>query len=391
MIGYFRHIISIIVFLSVAFVATGRDSLEVSKVYHDIRFDVSAGYNLPSHGYFNGYNPLDKPLYFNSLAHLKYGFGFQPGTRLGELYPGVTQGVGLSVCTFYSKELMGNPLLLYIYQNGPLYEIKPGFSVDYNWEFGGSYGWTQSELIATRANIYINVGLMLSWDLGHDWKFSFGPEFSHFSNGDTKFPNGGANLFNLKFGVTSHLAQPRNLSDRRQINEYNERLRQNSFADRIEYDLIVLGGWRAGKVIDSKSYNINEVFPFFAVNFIPMYRIDRYFSAGASLDLLADRSANLYDVVYDRETKQVMGYSQPGLDKQIAAGLSLRGDITLPVFTIGAGFGGFVVPAGKSLTGLYTVFSLKTFVTKSLFMNITYRLSAKNYTHNMMYGMGVRF
>ena len=370
--------------------ASGRDSLNV-RLYHDVGVAVSGGYNLPSHGYYRGYNPLSEPIPANTLFHARYGFGYQPDTYLGSLYRNVTQGIGIAGCTFYSKELMGNPIIAYVFQTGQLYEFIPNFSIDYNWEFGGSYGWRQSEMIATRANIYINVGLMFSWDISRHWSLSAGPEFSHFSNGDTKYPNGGANLFNLKVGITGHVLPQVKSSDRTAINEYEEELSHESFRERMEYDLVLFGGWRAGKETGMMSQVINEPFPFFGLNLMPQYRLSRHFSAGASLDLIADRSANLYDVVYDRDLKQVVSYSQPGINKQIAAGLSLRGDIRMPIFTIGGGVGAFILPAGNSLRGIYAVFSLKTFMTDSLFLNVSYRLSTKNYTHNMMYGMGVRF
>ena len=198
-------------------------------------------------------------------------------------------------------------------------------------------------------------------------------------------------MFNLKVGVTGHAVPKYGNADRRVIDEYEEELRQKSFTERMEYDLVFLGGFRAGKVTGKKSYVINEQFPFFCLNFSPLYRLNRNLSVGASLDFLADRSANLYDVVYDSETKTVLSYEQPGIDEQMAAGLSLKGEITMPVFTVGVGFGGFVIPSGNSLRGFYSTFSLKTFMTDSVFLNITYRLSTKNFTHNMMYGVGLRF
>ena len=390
MIRLFKHI-SIIVFLSVGLTVSGRDSLDMRKLYHDVEMAASGGYNLPSHGYFNGYNPLKKPLYFNSSLHLKYGFGFQPGTRFGSLYPNVTQGVGLAAATFYSQELMGSPVFAYIFQRAQLMELNPRLKLNYAWDFGASFGWKQTELIATRANIYINVGVMLSWDLNRHLSLNFGPEFTHCSNGDTRYPNGGVNLFNLKVGLTGHIEPETGETDRTVIEHYRSQLKQKSFAERMEYDLVLYGGWRAGKVVGLKSYVINEHFPFFGLNFMPLYRISRHFTAGASLDLLADRSANLYDVVYDADIKSVVSYSRPTLGKQMAAGISIRGEITMPIFTLGVGAGGFVLPAGDSLRGIYTVFCLKTFVTDHLFANISYRLSTKNYTHNMMYGLGWRF
>lgn len=391
MVRHFRYIIILIVFLSVALNASGRDSLGVHKIYQNVGVELSAGYNLPSHGYYNGYNPLNKPIYANSLFHLKYSFGYQPETRLGSLYPDVTQGFGLAGCTFYSHDLMGTPVIAYIFQNVPLIQLKQGMSVDYAWELGGSYGWKQTELIATRANIYVNVGLKLSYDLSECLTMNVGPEFMHCSNGDTKYPNGGSNMFNMKVGVTGHLVPKQGQLNRGVIDEYESELKNKSFYERMEYDLILLGGLRAGKVTGKASRVINDHFPFFCLSFSPLYRLNRHLSAGASVDFLADRSANLYNVVYDRETKTVISYSQPEIYKQMAAGLSLKGEIVMPVFTVGVGFGGFVIPAGNSLSGLYSTFSLKTFMTENLFLNVCYRLSTKNFTHNMMYGVGVRF
>jgi hypothetical protein len=159
----------------------------------------------------------------------------------------------------------------------------------------------------------------------------------------------------------------------------------------MSYDLVLCGGWRAGKVTSGAYALINEPFPFVALNFAPSYRFNRYFSVGASLDLLADRSAGIYDVVEDDATGQVISYELPNFTRQSAAGLSLKGDITMSVFTIGAGFGGFLLAGTDSLKSLYATFSLKTFVSKRLFLNVTYRLSSRNYTHNMMYGIGWRF
>ena len=96
-----------LVFLSAAIPAAGRDSL-----YHSVSGAASAGYNLPSHGYYRGHNPAGEPIPANTSVHLKYGFGFQGGTRLGDLYPDVTQGVGLAGLTFYSPSLMGTPVVV---------------------------------------------------------------------------------------------------------------------------------------------------------------------------------------------------------------------------------------------------------------------------------------
>ena len=381
-----RYILVTLIFLSAALSAAGRDSL-----YHDISFAASAGYNMPSHGFYRGHNPSGNPLYVNTSYHLKYAFGYQPGTRYGDLYPSVTQGVGIGAMTFYDHSLMGTPVLAYVFQNARLLDLAPELGLDYAWEFGGSYGWRSNDIIVSRANIYVNVGLMLSWDMSKLWTLTFGPEFSHCSNGDTKYPNGGANLLNFRVGLTGHMVQKEGAADKSVAKEYESELREKPFSDRMEYDLVLFGGWRAGKVIEETYALINDAFPVFGVNFMPSYRLSRHFSAGISLDLLADRSSNLYDVVRGDDIDEVVSYKQPSLGHQIAAGVSVRGEITMPIFTVGIGVGGFVLGNGSSLRGLYSTFCLKTFMTEHLFLNVSYRLSARNFTHNMMYGLGWRF
>ena len=385
-----RYILSLIVFLSAVCMASGRDSLHVSKLHHDITLAASAGYNLPSHGYYRGYNPLNQPIPANSSIHLEYGFGFNSQTDLGTLYPGVTQGIGFSGLTFYQHELMGTPVFAYVFQKAELKRFSPELAFGFDWKLGGSYGWKQTDIISSKANIYVNVGLMLLWDFSPVWTLDFGPEFSHCSNGDTRYPNGGANLMNIRVGLTGHVTPRYIYQDRTRISEYNAQLNEMSFADRMVYDVILYGGCRAGKVIDGKYAIINESFPFAGLNIMPMYRLDHHFLVGASLDILADRSANIKDVVKN-EDREVIEYKLPALSEQIAAGVTVRFDIQMPIFTVGAGVGGFVLPNGNSLKGIYSVFNLKTFMTDRLFLNIGYRLSTKNYTHNMSYGCGWRF
>lgn len=386
-----KHILALTILLLPVFQAGGSDSLQVRRLYHDLTIAASAGYNLPSHGYYNGYNSLERPIPANSSLHLEYALGFTGATHLGRLYPGVTQGIGLAACTFFEYELMGTPVFAYVFQNARIHEFKPGVALNYSWNLGASYGWRTNEMIASPWNVYVNVGLNLSWDISKRWTLGMGPEFSHCSNGDTAYPNGGANLIDFRISLTGHIEEDNFAKDRSEIIGYESQLRNKSFKERMTYDLILGGGVRAGKVTGKEYALINEAFPFFSLYFMPMYRLNRYFSAGASLDLLADRSANLYDVYCDKETREVILYTQPPIYRQMAAGLSVHGDITMPVFTIGAGIGGFVLGSGQTLRGLYTTFSLKAFMTERLFLNVTYRLSARNYTHNLMYGLGWRF
>ena len=46
---------------------------------------------------------------------------------------------------------------------------------------------------------------------------------------------------------------------------------------------------------------------------------------------------------------------------------------------------------GYDSSRLYATFSLKAFLTKRLFLYVGYRFNSTQYTHNLMYGLGMRF
>ena len=135
---------------------------------------------------------------------------------------------------------------------------------------------------------------------------------------------------------------------------------------------------------------INKPFPLAGLNFNPQFHFTRNLSAGAALDLIYDSSANIYGQVEDEETGQVISFQRPSFEKQIAAGLSLRAELTMPVFSVNVGGGWNFLRSGEDMHPFYAIFNLKTFVSQRLFLLVGYRLSTLQYTHNLMFGLGVR-
>src|SRR5690606_3280921 len=56
-------------------------------------------------------------------------------------------------------------------------------------------------VIGSKTNAYLNAGLYLRWALTPHTDLATGIDFSHFSNGNTNFPNAGLNMVGLKIGV----------------------------------------------------------------------------------------------------------------------------------------------------------------------------------------------
>ena len=367
--------------------ASVNDTLSDNRITHQIGMEARPSYVIPTHGFYRGWNSLNTPVRSGGSAHLKYSFSFPEGHRYGEGYPTSYQGIGLSVNTFLAHDLLGTPGSIYLFQGAPIISFGDKLSIDYEWNFGLSYGWkaydgTSDEddmLIGSSANAYINVGILLSYYINRHWKLSAGPEYTHFSNGDTKFPNGGANTINFRVGIARNFNAP---TKQKTIVEMFD-----SWNKSLVWDLIAYGAWRADRIVDDTGLHlINKVFPVAGININPLYRFSQSLSAGASLDLMYDRSANLTGT----EADGVYTYTYPGFLRQCAAGLSVRGEIRMPIFAINLGLGYNFLHPGTDLKGLYGIFNLKTFLTDNLFLNIGYRLSSRAYTHNMMFGLGWR-
>ena len=346
-------------------------------------------YNIVSHyalrGSMTGGDKLESAL----SLHARYAFSFPEGSRLNERYPSAYQGFGIAAYTFYHHDFIGTPLAAYIMQGARIANFGERFSLGYEWNVGVSWGWRPNDAMNSACNIIIGVSLPLTWQITPLWELSLVPNFTHISNGDTHFSNSGANLFSLGFGVTRHFnPQQSNITARRYICA-SEELTSQSFAQRISYDIVLYGGWRADRFTEGgRLYVLNKRFPLGGLHFQPLYHLNDSFSVGASLDIQADSSLNLYNATTDAAGD--IGYTTPSLWQQTEVGVSLCGEIKAPIFVVGLGFGANLYKPGYDTSLFYTQFSLKAFITKRLFLYLGYRYNFKQYTHNMMYGIGIR-
>lgn len=391
MIPVIKHIIITSLLLSCSYLglkAEVADSTAADKASHYLAFNIRPSYILNSHPFWEDRNSSGKPLIFSGSAHLQYAFGFSPESHLGKLYPGVIQGIGIGGWTFLNNKEVGSPVSLYLFQTAPIADLGDDWHLGYEWNLGVSLGWKENVCISSFANAYINLGLSFKYDINPHWSFSFGPEYTHFSNGDTKFPNGGANTIGIRAGVTADLTGTSSTDSRTYIKNHEAALRSRKVSERMMYDILAYGAWRADTVIGvAHLHHINKRFPVAGIHFNPLYKISRNFGAGISLDLTYDSSANLYGHKGDEDN---VSYLTPPLREQLAAGISVRGEITMSIFSINIGPGVNFLRSGDDMKWLYTVFNLKTFVSERLFILTGYRFSSLQNTHNLMFGIGYR-
>lgn len=335
----------------------------------NVVINLRPSYVVPTHGFYNGWNSLGKPVKAALSGDIQYTFTSQGYYAY--------QGAGIGVHTFFSHDLLGTPVSLYLLQGAPLLQVCNGLRLGYEWNFGLSAGWKNNRDVTVSAlNAYINVAALFDLRLSDHWSLVFGPGYTHFSNGDTKFPNGGANTVNFRIGTKCNL-HGNNVDGVERIFAADPDKR--AFGENVSYDLTALGGWRADRFLDEDGNLIidNSAYALIGMQFNPLYHFNEYLSAGPSLDLVYDASAN-------------RNFNRSFIS-HCAAGLSIRGELSMPIFSVNVGCGYNVLQSGPDLRGFYGIFSLKAFLTEKLYLNVTYRLGQTSYAHNMMFGVGWRF
>ena len=335
-------------------------------------------------------------------AKTNAGNPFRPNTCADRIYGGAYQGFGLSATTFGDKKQLGDPISFYVFQGARIARFNPCLSLNYEWNFGLSAGWkpydndynSYNGAVGSRMNAYINAGIYLNWAFSRYFDLIIGGDFTHFSNGNTKFPNAGVNTTGAKIGLVYN------------FNRTEEELTKSllrpaipRFPRHISYDLVLFGSWRRKGVYigDGRQIASPGSYPVAGFNFAPMYNLGYKFRVGASLDGVYDGSANVYtymeDYIVDSNgngTPPPRQFLKPGIQHQLSLGVSGRAEYVMPYFTIGVGIGANVLGRGD-LRGLYQILALKIGITRSTFLHIGYNLQNFQTPNYLMLGLGFRF
>ena len=386
--GRLLHIICLLSFLSVG------GNLEAQIVEkHRIGLDIRPGYVVPTNSFLEGDNLQQKIIEQSLSLHLKYAFQFSKDSNLGRMYPHAYQGIGVSYNTFYCPAELGNPVTVYAFQGAPIVRLSSRLTFDYEWNFGASFGWNkydeqynpQNEVIGSKINAYINLGFLLNWQFHPQWKLAAGVDFTHFSNGNTHYPNGGLNTIGGRVGIVRTFGDTDNASGA----IVPKRL---FIKPHVSYDLMLYGATRKrGFVKDNVPSLVPGSFGIAGLNFAPMYNFNNYFRAGLSVDAQYDESANIKDYKLEGSYMDDIKFHRPPFREQFAVGLSLRAELVMPIFSINAGLGRNLICRGDDTNGFYQILALKTYVTRHLFLHVGYQLSKFKDPNNLMLGIGYRF
>ena len=373
-----------------------RDSLVTSNLKRfrqQVAVTFRPAFVMPSVSFFDGVDQRRLPIKQSWSGHVNYSFGFPDGSLGSRVFSDTYQGLGVAYFDVGNRMELGTPVAAYMFQRSRITRISPRMSLDYEWNFGLSAGWKpyhpltnpNNIIVGSKVNAYLNAGVHVRWNALHRWTMIGGIDATHFSNGNTEFPNSGLNMLGMKVGVLYDFSPVAP-----DVADQIKAVGALKFPKHVSYDLVIFGSWkRTGVDFLGTQVAAPDKYPVVGAYFAPMYNFGYRFRAGVSLDAIYDGSANVYTEDYIVGTEQP--FFTPGIDRQIALGTSIRGEYVMPIFTISLGLGTNVVHKGGDLRGTYQAVALKVRVTRSAFLHIGHNLKDFREPNYLMLGVGYRF
>lgn len=373
-----------------------RKFIPQKKFIHKIGVGYRVEYIVPTNPFLGGENRNKEQIKQSTSTHLRYAFQSAPGSRLDKIYGYFYQGIGMAGYKFGSKEEIGDPYAVYLFQGARITQIGRRLSLNYEWNFGLSNGWKPYHaesnqfniMMGSKINAYLNVNFLLELMLTRHVDLQAGFSMTHFSNGNTEIPNAGMNPIGLNLGLTYNFG-------RKELSStiINRRKALNpKFTRHVSYDLMFFGSWcRNVAYLNDIPIPSPHKYPVMGFNFSPMYNFNQKLRLGVSIDGVYNGSANIYTEDYIRGTDPGYTFYSPGINKQLTLGFSARGEFVMPYFTVGLGFGYNALHKKGNSEVFYQIVALKIAATRSSFIHIGYCLRDFETPNYLMLGVGYRF
>lgn len=320
-----------------------------------------------------------------SSASLKYGYA-ATGSRWQDYAYGMPYGgVGFMVASFFDQQALGNPFALYAFQGTTLSQLSAKTKLNFEWNLGASFNWKPYDpfdnpdniALGSTTNVYVGANIYTRFELNPNWDLHTGVGISHFSNGASRLPNKGLNLISafveLKYNFNKNSKY-----------ELGKTLTPPRIEPRFDYDFLVNISSRQKKFDTTgtklPSQFIDKNFSVFGITFAPMIVKSYKYKYGAGIDLLYDESSGA-SAWRELNTKDGKLYDRVKLGRfgeRISVGISAKGELVMPMYSIFANLGYNVIHGNKSDKRLYQVMGIKAYLKENLFG--TFGIRATNFS-----------
>lgn len=345
-----------------------------------------------TNSFLKGYNNESKKIQSALSGDLRAAFSFAPDSKEGMLYHGLYQGIGVGVNSFFSGSLLGTPVSAYVFQGAPFAHLSSRLSLGYEWRFGAAFGWRHYDeetadnnaAVSTSVTALLGVGVKFHYALSERWLLSAGINATHYSNGNTSWPNAGVNAIGATIGI-AYILNPRTAHT-----DTPTPLSAEADKGRWVFDIMAYGAWRKRAVYITEEPQIcPDRFGIVGMQFSPLRKLNRWVAVGPALDMQWDESAGIAPYWIKGTSGSEIKFARPPFGKQLSIGISAHAELTMPIFSVNAGVGyDLVSPKGEKR--FYQSLTLKTFLTRNLFLNVGYRLGGFKDPQNLTLGVGIR-
>lgn len=373
-----------------AYAQGGEDS---SKYVHRFEVEFAPGGIFHTNEFLEGNNTEGRTMNHSQSVKLKYAFMAPQGSVESSIYKNAYQGIGVAFHEFNPQ--LSNPISAYLFQGARISRLSDRLSLNYEWNLGMTFGWKpydretnqENRVIGSKVTAYMNLDVYLNWMLTNWMDLNLGVSFSHYSNGNTEYPNSGLNTWGVKLGAACYL--------NRDAEKYQKRGIVVPFKRHVSYDLVLYGAWRKQGYVgyDGSMYALPGKYSVWGFNFNPMYNLNHWLNVGASVDGVYDTSANIEmeyghsDVTGESYWKLIESSGK----NQMALGLSGRVEFVMPYFSINFGVGKYLINGTNDFSGMYELLALKVKLTRFAFLHIGYTLNDFKNPRHLMLGFGIRF
>ena len=359
-------------FLLVSIPVWAGDSIKATRPSF-IAVNFTEGFALPSQKIAP--NGSDKTPRFSALT-LKYGLSARGDCWEDYLYGLPYRGIGVYLPEFSNKVDLGDPFSVFLFQGGRLARINRIVSVNYEINLGLSFNWKHYDVVqrpwlmalGSSTNVHLAGNWYFKWRLSRYVDLQTGVSITHFSNGALRTPNNGLNLASAYVGLAYNLHPEKKDKVLTEAGTYIP----PKFEKSRVHDLSFIATTRTIKM-DTTGTNARCKYPkrhfkVAGINYSYMVHNTRRFMWGPSVEALYDESSNaVITGDTDPYTNEYTEYVRLGkVTDRFSVGLSLKGELTMPGYSIFANLGYDVLHNNKRDKSLYQIYGLKVYLTDNL-------------------------
>ncbi len=356
---------------------------------------INAGSVLQTCNLYRNENAI--PLY--GSESIKYIFT-SPGDKWQQIAYGMPYyGIGVATTQFGRSEDIGNPLSIYFVQGATMYRFSRRSSINYELNLGLSTLWhpydpftnRENMAIGSTTNVHVAANIYYKLCLTKRFDLHVGGAVFHASNGSSRQPNLGINT------LSGYVELAYNFDREQQITKYNPDLEIPEFEKHIEHDVqLIMSSTNRKMTLDENSvpHGINDhEFDVFGLNYYMMRATSFKYKYGVGAELLYDASSNAS--IYRRHNPIDDQWYEvtrlAPLHERLSLGLSVRGEIVRPLYSIFANIGYSIYQPDRDMKRLYQSFGVKVPLQKNLYGTFGIRATNFSLAQFLYWSLGYTF